>query len=392
MNSRNKFIFSGLLAFSATSIAYAETSIEAAISQGKVSGQARLGYITHDPDVSGANTTTAAAIGGFIKYETAEWNRLKLAIAPYFSEKIGPLSGDEDQSKLNGDFFDSNNDSYAYLGEAYIQYSWSQGSLAWGRQQLDNPFVNTDDIRISPNTFDAVWVNYSPIEDLSIEGGFIQHWAGVDSGGSQDKFKDASNDGVQAIGANYKIIENFAVQAWLYNFDKSFDLLYADAVFGLNDFEISAQIASFSEDSASNIDGSVLGVSLSYTLDKFVFSAAINEASNDTGKSVDNGLGGGNFFTSMDETTIAGMNDASAYTLGIEYAFNERFTLAGVYGHFEDGTKASSDIDELNAILTYSFNDKMDAELVHTIVDNDASPTDASTNFSRQLLRVNYNF
>lgn len=367
-------------------------SLAESLRQASTSGQFRLGYINVDPDVAGSNATSAAAFAGQIKLESAPWQGLQFAIAPYFVEKIAALSGDEPSNKLNGDFFDSNNDSFAYLGEAYVNYSWGSGRVRIGRQLLDNPFINPDEVRLLPNTFDATWFIFNLSDALSVEAGVVTRWAGFDSGASQDVFKDASNDGVSAVGANYKLSEDLALQGWYYTFDKNYDLLYVDASYTLGKLELALQYADYSEQNASNVDGSVLGLALNYKLDKFSLSFAINEASNAAGKSVDLGLGGGNFYTSMDETTIGGINDASAYLLSAEYAATEAFTASLAYGHFEDGTKASHDLDELDLILSYNFSDNFNLEFIHTSVDNSAAPADAGTNFSRQLLRMTYSF
>lgn len=371
---------------------HAATSFEESMKDIKTSGLLRAAYISVDPDVAGNSSTSAAAVAGQIKIETGTWNGLQFGIAPYFVEKIEALSGDEAQGKLDGDFFDSNKDSFAYLGEAYANYSRGDGNLRIGRQLLDNPFINTDDIRMHPNTFDAVWATYKFSETLNIEAGKVKRWAGLDSGGSQDKFKNASNDGVLAVGATYAMKPHHTFQAWYYDFDKSYSQLYFDADYINGNFEAALQYSDYSEDNASNNDGTMYGLKAAYTLDKFTFSLALNEASNDTGKSLSAGLGGGNFFTSMDQTTIAGITDASAQLVSIGYAITSDFSINFAVGHFEDGTKTTSDIDETNFILTYAFNDHADVAFTYTEVDNAAATTDAGTNFSRQLVRLNYHF
>lgn len=385
--------FFSLLGLFSASIAEAETNtFSQALQQTTTSGQLRFAYISLNPDVSAENTTSATAIGGQLKFETAKWNRLQFAIAPYFSGKVEALSGDETQNKLNGDFFDSNNDSFSYLGEAYINYAWSNGNARLGRQQIDNPFINTDDIRMLPNTFDAVWFTLNTSDKLMLEAGFVQRWAGFDSGGSQDKFKDASNDSVSAVGITSTHINHHTLQAWYYSFDKAYSLGYGDGVYRNGGFEGAVQYASYSEDNASGIDGSAWGLSASYTYNKLTLSAAVNESSNDAGKFVDNGLSGGNFFTSMDETTIEGITDASAYVAAIDFTATENLSLSITHGHFEDGTKTSIDIDEQNFALSYKFSDKTDLLYRYTTVDNNAAPTDSGTNFRRQILQINYNF
>ncbi|MGD8926854.1 MAG: porin [Thioalkalispiraceae bacterium] len=368
-------------------------SFEDAMRGINTSGQFRFGYIHQDPDVAGSPTTSAGAIGGQIKLETRQWRGVRLGLAPYFSEKIAALSGDEAAGELNGDFFDDNGDSYAYLGEAYLDYSWSNGSLRWGRQQLDTPFINTDAIRILPHTYEAAWFWYQPLSNLSLQGGRATKWAGFASGGDPGKFKDVGGDGAIALGATYKMKAHHTFQGWYYDFDNAFSLLYADAIYNNGHLEGGVQYADFNEKNGSGTDGSAWGLKLGYDFDVVKLGAAYNKTSNDPGKSASVGLCGcGSFFTSLDEINIAGKTDAKAWLLSLEYPVNQALVLAILRGHFEDANKATTDIDETNFVLTYALNEMIDAEYIYADVQNSAVPTDVDSNFSRHLLRVNYNF
>ena len=353
-------------------------SFDDAFKNATTSGQFRFAYISIAPDVDGATTKTGAAIGGEIKFETAKWNRLQLAIAPYFVEKIDNFSGNAAKSELNGDFFDSNSESFTYLGEAYLNYDFANGSARIGRQKLDNPFINTDDIRMFSNTFNAAWLNIKINKSLSLEAGQVNTWAGFDSSGSQEIFKNASGDGVAAVGVNYVQSDALSAQAWYYNFDKSYSLFYTDVAYTNGAYEVCAQYANYYETNASNVDGSVLGASIAYTTGPFTLAAAINSGSNADGKSVDIGLvglGDGNYYASMDESGIDGLNDAKAQVIFIKYDVSDKFTAMLAVGHFEDNGK-TIDIDETNLILGYSVKDNLNIEFTHAMVDNKSDATD----------------
>lgn len=387
-----KLLTTSLVIAGLSSAAHA-ASFDDAIKNANTSGQFRFGYVSNTPDTAGAKTETGAAIGGEIKFETKEWNRLQFAVAPYFSEKIDSLTGDT-AAEINGDYFDSNNESFAYVGEAYVNYAFNTGSVRYGRQKLDNPFINTDEFRMFSNTFNALWLNMNLSKSLTLEAGQVSSWAGLDSAtatSGQDKFKRASNDGVSALGLNYKHSDDLSAQAWYYNFDKNYSLLYADATYAMGDLELGVQMGSYSESDASGIDGSVLGVSVTYTTGAFTLGAVMNSGSNDDGKYATLGLGGGNYYAAMDESTIDELNDAQAQVLSVEYAASDKFTASVALGHFEDSTKAT-DTDETNIVLSYSASDNLNLEFIHTVVDNKGTPTDPETNFSRQSARVTYSF
>ena len=390
-NSYAILIMSTVLA--AVSSAHAVESFDDAIKNGTTSGQFRLGYISVAPDVAGEKTTTGAALGGHIKFETAKWNRLQFAIAPYFSEKISLLSGDAAKSELNGDFLDSNNQSFAYFGEAYFNYALENGQIRYGRQLLETPFINTDDLRMLPHTFEALWVNFSPLKNLELETGWVSRWAGFNTGGDQHKYKEAGVEGVFALGANYASNDELKFQAWYYDVRESYQILYGDLNYlGLKNLELGFQYGNYTEENASNTDGSVIGVMASYNLKPVTITLAYNKTDNDTGKSVSTGLGVGNFYTTMDDSHIADKNDAVAYRVGLDYAFSEDTNLGLFYGHFEDANTANFDLDEWNLIFTHQVTKLLDVEYILAVHENDATPNDVSTNQTRNLLRINYIF
>lgn len=389
MKNITKFSMASLIISSMSFTTQAAASFDQAIKEGTTSGQIRLGYISSKPDSSGAKTTSATAMGGKIKFETAEWKRMQFAISPYFSEKLESLSGDQVNAELNTDFFDANGDSYAYLGEAYVNYAFNEGSVRFGRQTLDTPFINTDEIRMHPNTFRALWLNMKLNDNLTLDAGLVTQMAGFDSGGSQDKFKRASNDGVSAVGLTYKMKAHHTLQGWYYDFNDQYSQAYLDAAYENGNFSAGLQYSKYDEVNNSNVNGSVWGVTASYKLADFTFAFAINESSNDAGESAGLGLGGGNYFASMDEMTPGDLTNASAQVVSIEYAATDNFSASLAAGQFEDDNKLTTDTRETDLALSYSVNDKLDIEFVHAVIDNKA---DANASFSRNFARLNYNF
>ena len=390
INNMVKRVSSLFLVSSLLTVQAAESADDAS-KNSTTSGMFRLGYISVDPDVAGEKTTNATAFGGIIKVETEKWNRIQFAIAPYFSEKIKTLSGSSDGNTLNSDFLNSDGNSYVYLGEAYINYAFNKGSLRAGHQKLDTPFINTDEIRMHPNTFTALWLNMSLSDNLQLDAGKVTQMAGFDAG-SPDKFVSASNDGVSALGLSYKMKAHHTFQGWYYDFNDKYSQYYLDAEYKNGNFLAGLQYSQYNEVKASGTAGNVYGITANYTMGPITLGVAINQGSNDANKSASLGLGGGHYFTSMEEMTIAGLTDAKATVVSADYAATEKFTLRLAAGRFEDSGKATTDIDETVFALSYSLIEQMDAEFVYTVINNKAAPTDKATNFSRQLARLSYHF
>jgi len=385
-----------LTVLSLLSCASADT-IEEALKGGEAGGQIRLGYIMQN-NTAGAPDTRGAAIGGQVRYETGSWNGASLGIAGYVSQNIQPLSGSGD--KQNPDFFGSDGDSFAYVGEAYVQYVRDTLSVRLGRQQIDTPLADTDDIRMLPNTFEALIGTYTGIDKLTLAGGYVTRWAGFDSGDDISGFKrlgGPDSRGTAVAGAIYEGVENLSLQGWFYGIDEVADALYADAayVIALGEkmgLEIGVQSAYFDESSDSGVDGAVVGGSAAFDFKALTFSAAVNAARNDSGKAVSIGFGGGPYLTSMEEMTIDGLNDAEAFTLGIEadaseWGVNGLFA-AMAYGHFE--SNADEEAQELDMIVSYKLSEALDGELSYARIDDRNG--NLGGDWDRMLLRVNYNF
>lgn len=387
---------------------YAEaTSIEDALKNGKLEGNARLAYINQHNHASNTANSYATALGGELKYETDKFNNISLAASVFVSQKISPLSGDSGKSELNGDFFAANGDSFAYIGEAYIDYAYNDLTLRLGRQKIDTPLSDTDDIRMVPNTFEALIAEYRGVEGFVFTAGHIQRWAGYDSGSDISKFKDMpsinGSDGASLIGLTNESIENITLQAWYYDFDKQAGVVYLDAVYA-NEYseglgvETGLQYINYDEQSSSAVDGEVYGGMLSLSYEGISVGAAYNDVDAPAGKAITIGYGGGPFFTSMEEMTIDAMNDADAcrISLGADLSrsVTEGLSFSYAYGKFKgkDSSGSAIKVEENDFVLGYALREDINIEASYAYVDDKVNSGTADTGYDRVLVRVNYSF
>ncbi|MGE4471780.1 MAG: OprD family outer membrane porin [Sulfuricurvum sp.] len=382
------------------------TTLDEAFVSGKTSGEIRSAYISNSYD-AGENTY-GTAIGGILKYETASWNNLSFGVAAYISQRIGFISGNDVHTTT--EIFDEEGKSYAYVGEAYIDYTTDNFTFRIGRQQLDTPFADTDDIRMNPNTFEAAVVTYSGIDATTLIGGYATRWSGYDSGDDKSTFKrlgGEGSDGTIILGIQNESIENLAVQGWYYGVDKLADLYYTDAAYTIAfsediGLELAAQYARFSEDNdatgtPTGIDGSVYGLGASLNVGALTLGAAYNRGSNDDGKAPPIGFGGGPYLTSMEEWTIEGMEDVKAYQLSAELDLSdtgiEGLSLCALYGSFKSNP-ADAKVDEFDLIATYEINEAISADISYADIDDRNGNADGGNDagYSRFLARINYTF
>jgi len=150
---------------------YAAEDLSSMFSEGTTSGQIRTFYVDREYQGSAGNDThrDSFAIGGHLKYETAAYEGLSLAAAFYTTNKIDVQQHDVDDPSLLG----TGIKSYSILGEAYIDYDFSQfGSKTnakIGYQRYDVPMMGSDDARMLPNTFQAYKLTNNDLKDVNIQ-------------------------------------------------------------------------------------------------------------------------------------------------------------------------------------------------------------------------------
>ncbi len=385
-------------------------SLDAAFTQGKVDGNIRLAHIYQRDDVIGSKNNYATSIGGQLKYETARFYNLSGTFSTFVSQKITPLSGDMNHNSLNTDFFNDKGSSIVYVGEAYVDYKQDKFELRVGRQKLDTPLNDRDDIRMLPNTFQGATLGYGGLDHFVFTAGYLTKWAGYDSGQDISKFKyipgelSTTNENgkkLYILGMQNNSFKNFEMQAWYYGFDKQADVLYLEGIYeaaygDLLNFVGGVQYGHYEEKDASTIEGDVFGIQIEASVGVLTFSAAVNYVMTDDGKTIIIGYGGGPYFTSMEEMTIDQVNDVKAYTLGAGIDMGviaENLELIYAYGEFagKDGT-GDLKVVEHDLILGYPFNDTFDLEVSYADIHDKANSGTADIGFDRLLVRMNYVF
>ena len=364
-------------------------------SQGKMEGQIRLASINYHNEV--AVDTLGTALGGQLKYETAKLFHTSFAVSSFISQNVTPLSGEDEH--LAEDFFTPEGGSFVYLGEAYVDYEHKHFNLRIGRQKLDTPLNDRDDIRMLPNTFEAAMAGYGGVNDFVFVAGYLKRWAGFDSGGNISTYKNIleNGDGVFLAGVMNESLLDTEMQLWVYNLGGTSRISYMDAIYakeyksGLS-IESGIQFGFYNELEDSGVDGGAYGLKLDLSYADLTLSAALNVVDTRDGKSIVLGHGGGPYFTSMEEMTIDAINDVNAYVFGVGYNFLPDLSLNYAYGHFlgnEMGVEL--DIDEQDLVLSFEQED-WDFELSYANINDRFRSGSESASFDRLLMRANYNF
>ena len=334
-------------------------------SDGVVSGQIRA--LTSGVDYKDAQGVYASAIGGSLKYQLAEYKGFGAGVAFITSQDIKPLSGEG--VKYNEEL-SSADKSYTELSEAYIHYRYKDFELRAGRQVVDTPLADSDDIRMIPNTFEAYAARYKD-EHVTLLGGYLVSWQGDDEG-LDDPWQKTGKDGTYVAGVLYES-DMLDANLWYYNINgeagdaTANDSYYADV---MGKYEFTKDVALHgalqylkqNERDRSGVDASIYGASLELVLYGLGVNVAYNKSSKSSDKQSFSGFGGGALYTNMDSMildVITKDRDASSYVAGVSYEY-EDFSFLYAYGDFSgdaDASGAKEHIVEQNIGFSYEHED-----------------------------------
>lgn len=195
---------------------FAADDLKSAFSEGKVSGQSRTQYFARNYDTS--TDREDFATGGMFYYKTAPLNGINLGVAFYTGQGMGLNNDTKDvygllASKPNGD-----HDNYTALGEAYLQGEYGDTMIKLGRQELELPWINGDDNRLTPQSVQGYVLINNSIPDLEIFVGHITRMKGKASSDflSMTSFAEIPGTGkpVTVGGYTYSGFKNLKFQLW----------------------------------------------------------------------------------------------------------------------------------------------------------------------------------
>jgi hypothetical protein len=193
----------------------------------------------------------------------------------------------------------------------------------------------------------------------------------------------------------YRYNQESELSFWYQNIEYLADIYYGElnGVYDFNDdyhLDYGLQYSHMIEDKNSNVEGDVIGAMLIGHYRDFFISGAYNKALVDKDKTITNGFGGGPYFTSLDEWTIAA---ASEYLPGEDVDFYRGglgYDVTAIYSSFEYAYGyldiASKTVKEHDLVYTFNKDDKIQAQIVlmHYKLDNEK--------LNRAIVRIEYNF
>lgn len=350
-------------------------------------GYTRAGYIQTGVDSS--PTQRAIAVGGEYACTMSLSSNINISLGGSTSIEPGVINSDN-AAKLHGDFFDTNKDSYIFLSEAVLNANFGKLNAHLGRQIFDSPHMDSDDLRMIPNRFEAYQLNYNLNDKTDIGFSYVRKMSGWENGGDQSRFVDigkalgADNGEAFVVWTTYEQ-PGLSIQLWNYLIEDIENIFYAEAIYGAEysdniswdiglQYDLGRDIGSAK---LGDIDADTWGVSAALSYKSATFSAAHNRNHGKSGALTS--LGGGPFFTSMEEQTLDAVSgsEARSTTLGFEIETLKNLVLGVVTSDFRAGNKSTYHIQENNVYLNYSWHDNIILEAIYADIDNRNLTTDS---------------
>lgn len=193
-----KNILMSLVAIGLVSSVNGADDLSSMFSEGKTSGQIRTFYINRD-DTTKPDNQIATAIGGHLKFETADYEGLSFGTAFYTTNRILRDLESDDDTMLNTTLLSNDGSSYSIVGEAYVQYKRGNTAFKAGRQKLDTPLAGSDDARMLPTLFEAYVLSNTDVENTTLIAAHVTRIA-------PGSFANAYNGGIVGATAGYTAV------------------------------------------------------------------------------------------------------------------------------------------------------------------------------------------
>ena len=353
-----------------------------------VDGYLRGSYQNHD--VKDDRVYKDDALGGKLHFETASTDGISLGASLYASSSI---VNDDNRGliALRGE----THKSYSILGEAYLKNEFGKNLLTIGRQEIETPFAQIDDIGMIPNTFEAVTLLNNGMENSILFLGQIQKMSGVDAE-VIDKFtKVNGSKNMQVLGLTYNGISDLALSAWYYRLREAEvdEISYLEATYekelGAYAYSWGLQYSKQGHDAGGSTK--VLGATLSFTANTMglTFVTAYNETKDGSAFS---GFGGGPFFSNSEYLILDNAGDeAKAKWMGVELdasVLGLRGLNMGI-GKITLETEEQKEASEVDFVASYEVSNDVE---IHMIYSNLKGANVGEDEAKHLRIYANYNF
>ena len=395
---KSSFMMLALTSFSLTLSAQESTKMqdfEHMFTAGKVSGKVQTMYAWYEQKQKGLSNSSASAVGGVLKYELAPFHGFNAGVAFYTSHDIDFATGD---GRHHNSELSSSKGDYTQMAQAYLNYKYKDFNLRVGRQVLDTPLADSDDIRMISNSFEAYVATYD-YKGFEFMAGNIQSMQGYDADLDTPWIQTGKN-GTNFGGISYD--DGLQLNLWYYNVTNEVNAFYFDGgtKYEINkDSFVHAMVQYLHEDelSSSGYESDIYGAMAEVVSHGVTLSIAYNASLSSPSKMSFSGFGGGTLFTSMDTLIlddIADDRDTRAVVPSIGYEI-ENVNISYAYGDFQGDVNSAgkkAHITEQDISIEYDVNDKFLISCLYAMQDDKENSVKTEHDWNRLQLLAKYNF
>ncbi|MBF0510011.1 MAG: outer membrane porin, OprD family [Deltaproteobacteria bacterium] len=202
-----------------------------AFTEGELNGQVKTFFMR--TNLSSLDRPEAMAIGGKLHYETSPLYGIN-AGATFFTSNGLIFHDPTDYTNLLA----PGQKNYNVLGEAYLQGVFKNTGVKLFRQAMDTPFINQDEIRMTPRTFEAYTLTNKDIPNTQVIVSQVTKMKYY----NDTTFKDMSllpntEEPVTMAGIYYGPLPDLNIQLWDYFAHQFMNIAYfqADYSYKLNE-------------------------------------------------------------------------------------------------------------------------------------------------------------
>jgi len=407
MLTLRKSVAAVIIVLSTSTGAFAADDLASAFKESQINGEFRSYFFQRDFD-GGTTDREDFAIGGRLHLETGSIYGINAGVSFYTSQGLGLNDEDKAVYNLLAKDENGNHKSYTALGELYFLGGFGKTTVKIGRQEMKTPWVHLYDIRITPQSFEAVILRNKNVPDLEIVAGhvtkikkrtdttfmYMSEAAGV-----------AQKEPVTLGGLVYTAIQGLKLQLWDYYAHDMWNDIYlrADYTRDLND-----TLTLFSN--VRYLDRQDVGDKIIGSLDTYMsgircglkaYGATLSLAYAKNGDQQILRPWGHDLAISI-QVHVADRAEEEAWRPGLKYDFGEiglkglsGWVIYGVFNTPDSGANASPDRDEIDFNLQYDFSDFLKGLSVrarYALIDEDETVNGEDFGDFRFYLRYKFSF
>jgi hypothetical protein len=324
--------------------ASADDSISESLKKGKMNGELKVWYQTNDNDAGDnnifnkENSIFDAGLG--LGYTTGTYRS--------FSAKVNFFAIDDlsayDNFANNSTHGVDHSETAAWLGEAFLSYKAKNTLINIGRQTLKSPLVNSDGWAVFPNTFEAILVQNSDIQDTTVAICYVTEERKIKG----DKFEDIAENGGLMLGVINKSLPDTTLSGYYYHVDDVSDVnaLYLDATTRWNLINLAGQYMLFDPDMFNAKKTNAFGFKVSSKVGMFDLSAAystVDDGTLNAARFTDNGCKTPLYTATMSgDADIAGATDTDSYKFSFGLTPTDSLIITASFGYYDHGGNSSA--------------------------------------------------